>query len=122
MTLTNIFDRDALCADLGVYLAQRVNTATGMTLTTLWPPESIPNELGREATVALQNSMQSEPSWLPVHVRDSMITAVRTFDGVIQAHAAEPDKITRQKMLNRLRQRKYALTHRRVGGVWELRD
>lgn len=115
VTLRDITSRETTLSDLGVALAQRVNNTTGANFEAFYPVDDLPAIFGREVAISMQRSLSGGGSaWVPQIYVDQVVTAVRAFDGVIANYDAKKARIN---MLSRLRQRKYSLTHKRVG-MW----
>jgi hypothetical protein len=110
-TITDITDKEALMTDVSKELAKRINGVAGTNFTKFYPVDTIKQQLQNECFVAFEKTLNAQPSWLAEGIVQQIIQSVKAHDGVFVNRTTKKD---RARYLARLRQKQYAMTHRRV--------
>jgi len=114
-TLNDITSREQTMLDIGAELAQRVNQEVGTNIGNFWPLSGVREQLENEAYIAISAALAGGNSWLSTIKVDQIRSLLHQVDGVFVMRTT---KFDRERMLARARQRKYASTHKRIGGTW----
>ena len=113
--IVDVTDKDSVLNGAGRYMAQQINLQLHTQFDSLWPIADMKEQLGREAFVAMTNALQGAPSFVTAAQAGTIRSLLHQIDGVFVNRTAKTD---RKAQLARAAQRKYSLTHRRVGGTW----